>query len=149
MSLSVTVRRYGSYVETTAKPYFSKAHAPRPSREDDHGDAVAFSLSETRRDIGSLTLGLFMSRSRRKTPIFGITTSESEKEYKRQENRRRRRKDNTTLGKAEEDGYTTDKDFGNRWGGPRTAEGTTKKLNQRTCGNDQEGGVGSLSVCGH
>lgn len=68
-----------------------------------------------------------MSRSRRKTPIFGITTSESEKEYKRQENRRRRRKDNTTLGKAEEDGYTTDKDFGNRWGGPKDGRRYYKK----------------------
>ena len=60
-----------------------------------------------------------MSRSRRKTPIFGNTTSRSEKEYKRQENRRRRRKDNILLDQAEEDGYTSDKEFGNRWGGPK------------------------------
>lgn len=31
-----------------------------------------------------------MSRSRRKTPIFGITTAESDKPYKRREHRRER-----------------------------------------------------------
>jgi len=45
-----------------------------------------------------------MSRSKKKTPISGITTAKSEKENKRESNRhfRRKIKENNKQGKAEE-----------------------------------------------
>lgn len=60
-----------------------------------------------------------MSRSRRKTPIFGNATSPSEKEYKKQYNRERRRKDSVLLTKVAEDGYSVENEFGNPWSGPK------------------------------
>lgn len=60
-----------------------------------------------------------MSRSRRKTPKGGITTAESEKKFKQFEHKKRRRHDNVLLDKVEEDGYSSDKEFGNPWAGPK------------------------------
>jgi hypothetical protein len=40
--------------------------------------------------VGAEFNGIVMSRSRRKTPIIGISTMDTEKDFKRQENRRRR-----------------------------------------------------------
>lgn len=54
-----------------------------------------------------------MSRSRRKTPIFGITTAESDKWFKSHENRRQRRvvKIEVEMGVSP----TAAKAFGNPW----------------------------------
>jgi hypothetical protein len=54
-----------------------------------------------------------MSRSRRKTPIAGITTAESDKAFKVAEHRRERRTVNAALNTAEDLPHT--KLFGNPW----------------------------------
>jgi hypothetical protein len=54
-----------------------------------------------------------MSRSRRKTPIMGITTAESDKSFKVAEHRRERRAINAALGKTEDLPHT--KLFGDPW----------------------------------
>lgn len=62
-----------------------------------------------------------MSRSHRKTPIFGITTLPSEKCFKTDEHQRERRHVRQRLHIAPDD---TDRrlhrePFGNRWSGPK------------------------------
>ncbi len=51
-----------------------------------------------------------MSRSIRKTPIFGMTKAESDKQFKTAENRRARRANNQQL-----DDAPSAKSFGNPW----------------------------------
>ncbi len=58
-----------------------------------------------------------MSRSRRKTPKFGITTSRTEKDYKRQANKASRRATRTAVAKDREPPAT--KEHGNPWSGPK------------------------------
>jgi hypothetical protein len=55
-----------------------------------------------------------MSRSRRKTPIFGNTTEDSDKDYKRFEHRRERAKAKQAL-LAGEELLPDPKEFGNPW----------------------------------
>jgi hypothetical protein len=55
-----------------------------------------------------------MARSKRRTPIFGNTTAESDKEFKRAENRRARRCTNVSLNCGEDD-LAPAKAFGNPW----------------------------------
>jgi hypothetical protein len=57
-----------------------------------------------------------MAHSFRKTPIFGATTAESEKEFKTAEHRRERRWVNSRLRVGDEIGP---KVFGNPWAGPK------------------------------
>lgn len=59
-----------------------------------------------------------MSRSRRKTPIFGITTSETEKKFKQQEHQRERAGVRTAL-RGEPEVLPDPKEFGNPWSGPK------------------------------
>ena len=59
-----------------------------------------------------------MSRSRRKTPIFGITTSESEKRFKQHEHQRERAAVRSVL-RDEPEVLPDPKEFGNPWGGPK------------------------------
>jgi hypothetical protein len=58
-----------------------------------------------------------MSRSRRHTKIFGITTARSDKRYKVFEHRRERRKVRIALREGREP--PAPKEFGNPWGGER------------------------------
>ena len=44
-----------------------------------------------------------MGKSRQKTPISGITTSDSEKEFKKQQNRKNRRLNKVLLDKYQDD----------------------------------------------
>lgn len=61
-----------------------------------------------------------MSRSTRKTPIFGITTAESEKEFKRKENRKFRRQVRQRLSTLEfDDELPNRKKFGDPWLGDK------------------------------
>lgn len=55
-----------------------------------------------------------MSRSRRKTPISGITKAESDKWFKRSEHRRERRAVSTALISGEDD-LPSPKQYGNPW----------------------------------
>lgn len=58
-----------------------------------------------------------MSRSYRHTPIFGITSQDSERQFKAAEHRRERRTVRAVLG---EDGEFPDpKVFGDPWHGPK------------------------------
>ena len=59
-----------------------------------------------------------MSRSRKKHPITGMTTAETEKEFKQQEHSRERAKVRDAL-KAEKDILPHAKEFGNPWSGPK------------------------------
>jgi hypothetical protein len=59
-----------------------------------------------------------MSRSRKKHPITGITTSETEKEFKQQEHRRERAAVRDAL-QTEKELLPHPKEFGNRWSGPK------------------------------
>lgn len=54
-----------------------------------------------------------MARSRRKTPIFGITTAESDKAFKIREHRRERRAVNVALRIGDEP--PAPKEFGDPW----------------------------------
>jgi hypothetical protein len=58
-----------------------------------------------------------MSRSRRRTKVFGITTVQSEKMYKAIEHRRERRAVRVALCEGRE--LPGPKEFGNPWNGPR------------------------------
>lgn len=58
-----------------------------------------------------------MSRSRRKTPIVGITTADSDKAFKQTEHRRERRAVKTLLGAGEEPPPT--RTFGDPWAGQK------------------------------
>lgn len=62
-----------------------------------------------------------MSRSRKKIPITGMTTAETEKEYKRQEHQRERAGVRTALANFDTEGAPLPhpKEFGNPWGGPK------------------------------
>lgn len=67
-----------------------------------------------------------MTRSRRKTPIFGITTAESEKNFKAQEHQRERSAVRDVINgfivhdPSEEDAtIPAPKKFGNPWAGPK------------------------------
>lgn len=57
-----------------------------------------------------------MTRSRRKTPIFGITTAESEKAFKQQEHQRERSSVRDVI-KDPDAVLPTGKEFGNPWAG--------------------------------
>ena len=59
-----------------------------------------------------------MSRSRRKTPIIGITTAESEKTFKAIEHRRERRTVNSVIG-IEPETLPDPKAYGDPWAGPK------------------------------
>lgn len=54
-----------------------------------------------------------MSRSRRKTPIFGITTAESDKNFKRREHRRERTAVRDSLATGAD--IPDSRAFGNPW----------------------------------
>lgn len=54
-----------------------------------------------------------MSRSRRKVPIMGITSAESDKTFKKAEHRRERRAVNAAVGKVEDPPHA--KLFGEPW----------------------------------
>lgn len=62
-----------------------------------------------------------MSRSRKKNPITGMTTAETEKEYKRQEHQRERAGVRAALADfdAEGEALPHPKEFGNPWAGPK------------------------------
>lgn len=61
-----------------------------------------------------------MSRSFRKNLIFGITTAESEKEFKQQEHQRKRKRVNDALqSDPEREVLPHEKEFGNPWAGPK------------------------------
>lgn len=70
-----------------------------------------------------------MSRSKRKTKIFGITCAASEKIFKRQEHSRER--------SAVRDALNSDKDtphpkkFGNRWAGPKDGRQYWRNANKK------------------
>lgn len=55
-----------------------------------------------------------MSRSKRHTPVFPITNSDSDKQFKRLENRRGRRVSREAVDRGEE--APSPKQFGNPWG---------------------------------
>jgi hypothetical protein len=59
-----------------------------------------------------------MSRSRRKTPITGITTARSNKEFKQIEHRRERAIARTAIAAGKED-ILHPKATGNEWASPR------------------------------
>jgi hypothetical protein len=59
-----------------------------------------------------------MSRSRKKRPITGITTSETEKQFKQQEHSRERAAVRDAL-QTEKELLPHPKEFGNRWKGPK------------------------------
>jgi hypothetical protein len=59
-----------------------------------------------------------MSRSRRKTPITGITTAPSNKEFKKIEHRRERAVARTAMSSGKED-VLHHKVTGNEWASPR------------------------------
>ncbi|MGF7004533.1 hypothetical protein [Aminobacter sp. BE322] len=58
-----------------------------------------------------------MSRSRRKTPIIGITTAETDKPFKQAEHRRERRAVKAVIKTGEEP--PAPKAFGNPWDGQK------------------------------
>ncbi len=58
-----------------------------------------------------------MSRSRRKTPIFGITTASSNKPFKQQENRAKRRASRIASHTGREQPH--ERVYGNEWASPR------------------------------
>jgi len=58
-----------------------------------------------------------MSRSKQKTPIFGITTSKVQKTFRSKENRAKRRKVKIQLALNEE--MPHEKEYGNEWSSPR------------------------------
>lgn len=62
-----------------------------------------------------------MSRSRKKHPITGMTTAETEKEFKQQEHQRERARVRTALADfdAEGDALPHTKQFGDPWSGPK------------------------------
>ena len=62
-----------------------------------------------------------MSRSRKKRPIAGITTAETEKEFKQQEHQRERARVRTALANFddEEKVLPHPKQFGDPWNGPK------------------------------
>jgi hypothetical protein len=62
-----------------------------------------------------------MSRSRKKKPITGITTAETEKDWKQQEHQRERANVRTALANFDEDGdvLPAPLEFGNPWVGPK------------------------------
>ena len=60
-----------------------------------------------------------MSRSRRKTPIIPITTSEGEGSYKQQEAKRERRKVHQLLQAGRWDDLPDPVEYGNPWKGPK------------------------------
>jgi hypothetical protein len=62
--------------------------------------------------------GGLMSRSRKKHPITGMTTAETEKEFKQQEHQRERSRVRDAL-KTEKEVIPHPKEFGNPWAGPK------------------------------
>jgi hypothetical protein len=62
-----------------------------------------------------------MSRSRKKNPITGTTTAETEKKYKTQEHQRERANVRTALANFDEeaDVLPDPDEFGNPWKGPK------------------------------
>jgi hypothetical protein len=59
-----------------------------------------------------------MSRSRKQRPITGITKSETEKEFKRQEHQRERSRVRDAL-RTEKEVLPHPKQFGDPWSGPK------------------------------
>lgn len=70
-----------------------------------------------------------MTRSRRKTPIIGITTAESEKDFKQIEHRRERRKVHSAVKSGEE--APDHRHFGNPWSGPKDGRQFLHEPNER------------------
>lgn len=70
-----------------------------------------------------------MSRSRRKTPVFGNTTSGSDKPYKRQENKAKRRAVRVAVSTEREP--PPEKAFGNPWGGPKDGKHYWKRATKK------------------
>jgi hypothetical protein len=66
-----------------------------------------------------------MSRSRRKKKIFGISTAETEKQFKAQEHSRERANVRDALNSDREIPHP--KKFGNRWAGPKDGRQYWKK----------------------
>jgi hypothetical protein len=65
-----------------------------------------------------------MSRSRKHTPIAGMTCAESEKSFKRAEHQRERAQVRQTLRTtADETSIVSSKTFGNPWAGPKDGKG--------------------------
>lgn len=60
-----------------------------------------------------------MSRSKRKTPIFGNTGDRSERLFKAFEHRRERRAVRNTLPGLDDAGLPAPKTYGNPWAGPK------------------------------
>lgn len=58
-----------------------------------------------------------MSRSYRKIPIFGITSSKNQKDFRSQENRAKRREVKIRLQLEQE--LPHEKEYGNEWSSPR------------------------------
>ena len=74
-----------------------------------------------------------MARSRKRTPISGVTCSESNKKFKQQEHRRERRAVRQGLLKCLEDEYLPHpKHYGNEWSSPRDGKMWFGDLNTYT-----------------
>lgn len=71
-----------------------------------------------------------MSRSRKKHPITGITTAETEKEFKRQEHQRERSRVRDAL-KTEKEILPDPKQFGDPWDGPKDGKRIWKKNQEK------------------
>ncbi len=66
-----------------------------------------------------------MSRSRRKTPIFGHTTARSDKPFKRDEHRRERRKVRSLLKDGKEE-MPHRRKYGDEWNSPKDGKAWLK-----------------------
>ena len=60
-----------------------------------------------------------MSRSKRRTPVIGITTAETEKAYKAAAHRSERRTARTKIKSGRPDDIPHPKKFGDPWGAPK------------------------------
>lgn len=77
------------------------------------------------REVG-FYFGGWMSRSRKKVPVTGITLAETEKEYKQQEHQRERSRVRDAL-KAEQEVLPHPKQFGDPWDGPKDGKKVWKE----------------------
>ncbi|MDR3026563.1 hypothetical protein [Chryseobacterium sp.] len=72
-----------------------------------------------------------MSRSRRKTPITGVTTAETEKENKRDANRKLRRLNKIKIHKKDYDLFQL-REISNVWGFDKDGKHYSKDLSKRS-----------------
>ena len=74
-------------------------------------------------------LEVSMSRSRKKHPITGMTTAETEKEFKQQEHQRERANIRTALANFDADAEPLPhpKEFGDPWNGPKDGKRIRKE----------------------